>query len=484
MTNNIALNTEKSPLLGHQLLTDENNSVRHILQNKEEKPYLSYFKLSSDDNRNINLTNFQDPFFYEQPLDFNYHRLMPAVILSENEIGFRQYYKENSLSSHRNGIERSESISRKHMKPMKTNQKIIKRKEIKKKRSVENENRKNCKNKNAHRNYFKQYEHKVMFSKAKKIQQELLSKRKKKLSKQHIRSKKKSILKGNTSRTSNQKKSSRQSLTSTFKRSRSLTRSKAGKKRSKNALRSNANRALSNFRKISNKVKDETSLLTLNPNLRLNNHQMMKITNKAENQTPTNTLASPCLRSQTIEQAHPYVAHNQNLFREKSLRSKFNLTQVESLKSKKTKQKIPICSKLNKKLSKTVRHYRKSQCGRYKTQSSQCKSKTSITTAPNNRNDRNNVKFIEMKISPSLSTLKNSLNENISSISTIMPLAKSNVQLTSKNNNRRACKNKHTRNILGSTRSERRLMTITGTGMILRSKNILRNGLNLMQRKN
>ncbi|CAF3717279.1 unnamed protein product [Rotaria socialis] len=276
MTNNIALNTEKSPLLGHQLLTDENNSVRHILQNKEEKPYLSYFKLSSDDNRNINLTNFQDPFFYEQPLDFNYHRLMPAVILSENEIGFRQYYKENSLSSHRNGIERSESISRKHMKPMKTNQKIIKRKEIKKKRSVENENRKNCKNKNAHRNYFKQYEHKVMFSKAKKIQQELLSKRKKKLSKQHIRSKKKSILKGNTSRTSNQKKSSRQSLTSTFKRSRSLTQSKAGKKRSKNALRSNANRALSNFRKISNKVKDETSLLTLNPNLRLNNHQMMK----------------------------------------------------------------------------------------------------------------------------------------------------------------------------------------------------------------
>ncbi|CAF3324426.1 unnamed protein product [Rotaria socialis] len=383
MTNNIALNTEKSPLLGHQLLTDENNSVRHILQNKEEKPYLSYFKLSSDDNRNINLTNFQDPFFYEQPLDFNYHRLMPAVILSENEIGFRQYYKENSLSSHRNGIERSESISRKHMKPMKTNQKIIKRKEIKKKRSVENENRKNCKNKNAHRNYFKQYEHKVMFSKAKKIQQELLSKRKKKLSKQHIRSKKKSILKGNTSRTSNQKKSSRQSLTSTFKRSRSLTRSKAGKKRSKNALRSNANRALSNFRKISNKVKDETSLLTLNPNLRLNNHQMMK-----------------------------------------------------------------------------------------------------ITTAPNNRNDRNNVKFIEMKISPSLSTLKNSLNENISSISTIMPLTKNNVQLTSKNNNRRACKNKHTRNILGSTQSERRLMTITGTGMILRSKNILRNGLNLMQRKN
>ncbi|CAF4619378.1 unnamed protein product [Rotaria socialis] len=464
MTNNIALNTEKSPLLGHQLLTDENNSVRHILQNKEEKPYLSYFKLSSDDNRNINLTNFQDPFFYEQPLDFNYHRLMPAVILSENEIGFRQYYKENSLSSHRNGIERSESISRKHMKPMKTNQKIIKRKEIKKKRSVENENRKNCKNKNAHRNYFKQYEHEVMFSKAKKIQQELLSKRKKKLSKQHIRSKKKSILKGNTSRTSNQKKSSRQSLTSTFKRSRSLTQSKAGKKRSKNALRSNANRALSNFRKISNKVKDETSLLTLNPNLRLNNHQMMKI---------------------------------------------------ESLKSKKTKQKIPICSKLNKKLSKTVRHYRKSQCGRYKTQSSQCKSKTSrnkilklvlhnykkkaavsatpshvtslnvlVTTAPNNRNDRNNVKFIEMKISPSLSTLKNSLNENISSISTIMPLTKNNVQLTSKNNNRRACKNKHTRNILGSTQSERRLMTITGTGMILRSKNILRNGLNLMQRKN
>ncbi|CAF2236065.1 unnamed protein product [Rotaria magnacalcarata] len=284
MTNNIDSNTEKSPLLGHQLLTDENNSVRHILQNEEEKPYLSYFKLSPDDNRNINLTNFQDPFFYEQPLDFNYHRSMTTVIRSENEIGFDKYYKENSLSSHRNGIERSESPYRKHMKSMKTNQKIIKRSEIKKKRSVESVKQKKRKNKNVHGNYFKQYEHEAIFSKAKNrqpllikhhFQQELLSKRKKKLSKQHILSKKTSILKRNTSRTNNQRNSSRKSWTSTFKRSRSLTQSKTGKKRSKKASRSNTNRALSDSHKISNTVKDETSLLALNPNLRLNNHQMM-----------------------------------------------------------------------------------------------------------------------------------------------------------------------------------------------------------------
>ncbi|CAF1233607.1 unnamed protein product [Rotaria magnacalcarata] len=392
MTNNIDSNTEKSPLLGHQLLTDENNSVRHILQNEEEKPYLSYFKLSPDDNRNINLTNFQDPFFYEQPLDFNYHRSMATVIRSENEIGFDKYYKENSLSSHRNGIERSESPYRKHMKSMKTNQKIIKRSEIKKKRSVESVKQKKRKNKNPHGNYFKQYEHEAIFSKAKNrqpllikhhFQQELLSKRKKKLSKQHILSKKTSILKRNTSRTNNQRNSSRKSWTSTFKRSRSLTQSKTGKKRSKKASRSNTNRVLSDSHKISNTVKDETSLLALNPDLRLNNHQMM-----------------------------------------------------------------------------------------------------GIPTVPKHRNDRNNVKFIEMKTSPSLSTLKNSLIENISSTSTIMPFAKDNVQLTSKINNRRASKIKHTRNILGSTRSERRLMTATGTGMILRSKTILRNELNAIQLKN
>ncbi|CAF4086603.1 unnamed protein product [Rotaria magnacalcarata] len=430
MTNNIDSNTERSPLLGHRLLTDENNSVRHILQNEEEKPYLSYFKLSPDDNRNINLTNFQDPFFYEQPLDFNYHRSMATVIRSENEIGFDKYYKENSFSSHRNGIERSESPYRKHMKSMKTNQKIIKRSEIKKKRSVESVKQKKRKNKNPHGNYFKQYEHEAIFSKAKNrqpllikhhFQQELLSKRKKKLSKQHILSKKTSILKRNTSRTNNQRNSSRKSWTSTFKRSRSLTQSKTGKKRSKKASRSNTNRVLSDSHKISNTVKDETSLLALNPDLRLNNHQMMGTCQKL----------CDIIKNPNVEDTkHNLLNANQRL--------QSHVTLLNVL----------------------------------------------VPTVPKHRNDRNNVKFIEMKTSPSLSTLKNSLIENISSTSTIMPFAKDNVQLTSKINNRRASKIKHTRNILGSTRSERRLMTATGTGMILRSKTILRNELNAIQLKN
>ncbi|CAF1145351.1 unnamed protein product [Rotaria sordida] len=89
---------------------------------------------------------------------------------------------------------------------------------------------------------------------------------------------------------------------------------------------------------------------------------------------------------------------------------------------------------------------------------------------------------IQMKMKSSLFPLKNSLNDKVSSTSTIMPLTKNNAQLTSKNNNRRGLTIKRQRSDSTSMTLERTLIRSTGTGMILRPKTIIINSINSTKR--
>jgi hypothetical protein len=114
-----------------------------------------------------------------------------------------------------------------------------------------------------------------------------------------------------------------------------------------------------------------------------------------------------------------------------------------------------------------------------------------VTIAPTKTNDENMMKSIDIhndnihtKTSPSLFSLRNSLTDKQSSISTVMPLTKNTAQLTSKNNNKCASKIKRPESSLISTTLGRKLKEeSTRTGMTLRSRTITINDVDATERK-
>ncbi|CAF1103440.1 unnamed protein product [Rotaria sordida] len=423
----IDFNIEKPSLMDHQSSITGNDSVQQFLQKDEKKPCSSYLKLSADENQNFGLSNFQDPLFYEQPLDFHYNRTIPTITTSEYETGdqirlandmkFSKNQKQISVSSYQHEIDKSRSNYRQHSKSKKNKNQIRKMKEKKKKPSIESLNKRKHKNKKINRNHLQQFQRQPksrqqLFLKHHHKQQELFLNKKKRLLKQRVALKKESILKMNknkslrstqhrrrfniTNNRINSNISSNRSLTSGLKKIHSISQSKTKIIRNQHLAQSNKNRTSSisqlidnpKTQIISNKIKSQANLSTLNPVLQSNGQQMIK-----------------------------------------------------------------------------------------------------IRLAPINENDKNMMKSIEinkdniqMKMKPSLFPLKNSLNDKVSSTSTIMPLTKNNAQLTSKNNNRRGLTIKRQRNDSISTTLERTLIRSTGTGMILRPKTIIINSINSTKR--
>jgi len=114
-----------------------------------------------------------------------------------------------------------------------------------------------------------------------------------------------------------------------------------------------------------------------------------------------------------------------------------------------------------------------------------------VTIAPTKTNDENMMKSIGIhndnihtKTSPSLFSLRNSLIDKQSSISTVMPLTKNTAQLTSKNNNKCTLKIKRPESSSISTTLGRKLKEeSTRTGMTLRSRTITINDVNATGRK-
>ncbi|CAF3867398.1 unnamed protein product [Rotaria sp. Silwood2] len=531
----IDVNIENPSLNDHQSSINENDSIQQVLQNDENKPRSSYIKLSVDENRNLGLSEFQDPLFYEQPLDFHYNRLMPTIITSEyetgdqirlaNDIKLSKNEKQNSLSSHRHEIDKSRTTYRQHSKSKKSKNKITKMTEKKKKTSIDNLYKSKRKSKKINRNRFERFQYEPknrqkLFLKHHHKQQELFLNKKKKLLKQRITSKKESMLKMNKNKplksvqhnrrfnmTNNRINSailSNRSLTSGSRKIHSIPRLKTKITRNQHLSQSNKNRISSisrladnpKTRIIANKIKSQADLSTLNSVLQSNSQQMMKVTSKDKIQTPTNTLSSSCAHSTHSSKTCLSTERNKKLSKTKLHRSRSNVRKLTASKSKQIKKrnracaKLHICSPTNTKVSKNIRHYRKCESAKHKTKFPRCQSKTLIRIAPINKNDQNLTKSfetnkdnIQMKMKPSIFSSKNSLTDKVSSTSTIMPLTKNNAQLTSKNNNRRASKIKRRRNSSTSTKLEKKLMRSTRTGMVLRSKTIIINSNNSTERK-
>ncbi|CAF0904668.1 unnamed protein product [Rotaria sp. Silwood1] len=517
----IDLTTEKPLLNDRQSVINENGSVQQVLQNDEKKPCSSYFKLSRDENQNFDSSDFQDPLFYEQPLDFHYNRLIPTVITSDYETGDQirltnkitpsKNQKQSSLSSHQHEIDKSKSIYQQHSKTKKNKNQIRKKKETKKKSSIDNTNKIKRFYKKNNQNRLGRFpsvskNRQTLFLKHHQKQQELFLNKKKKLLNERIASKKKSMLKmkknkslqstrhsrrfNMTNNRINSTSLSNRSLSSRYRKIRSIPQSKTKIIRNQHSSQSNKNQTSSisrlidnsKTRIISNKIKSQANISILNPVLESNNQQMIKITNKDKIQTPTNALSSPCVHAKASSKTCLSTERNKKLSKTKFHRSRSNLKSKQIKKRNRACGKLNICSPLNTKVPKNIRHYRKHESKKHKTQFPRCQSKTLIRIAPLVQNLTKSIETnkdnTQMNIKPSVFSLKNSLIDKVSSTSTIMPLTKNNAQLTSKNNNKRASKIKRQRNNSTSTQLERKVMRSTRTGMVLRSKTIIINNSN------
>jgi hypothetical protein len=146
----IDLNTQPSTVTIH-------NPLMPIAQYHEQKPSSSYLTLSRGDNRRSDLSDFQDPLFYEQPLHLHYKHPIPSTTGLGHETGDRvrltndmksnDYLKQKSVSSRKHRIEKGKSTHRRCTNSKKSKNSIIKTKEKKKQTSSRTVNKRKHNNK-------------------------------------------------------------------------------------------------------------------------------------------------------------------------------------------------------------------------------------------------------------------------------------------------------------------------------------------------
>lgn len=141
----------------HQPLIQDNNQIQQVFRNDELKSHPSYLLLSADEKEQLSSSDFQDPLFYQQPLDFHYDRLISTDTTSENV--FDNQYPVNNLMSNSCERKRKRSIYGKHTKSNKSQHQRMKTK--KKKAVLKTLSKRKSKNKKNNHVRCKRTQHEV-----------------------------------------------------------------------------------------------------------------------------------------------------------------------------------------------------------------------------------------------------------------------------------------------------------------------------------